>query len=57
MSPASEFAVGRALRHVPNVITVVRGLLIPVIGALLLQNSFAVSFSMFCSSFKIIDMV
>ncbi len=50
MSPASEFAVGRALRHVPNVITVVRGLLIPVIGALLLQERYVEAFWMLVAS-------
>jgi cardiolipin synthase len=32
------------LRHVPNVITVIRGLLIPVIGALLLQERYVEAF-------------
>jgi cardiolipin synthase len=44
MSPASDVARGRALRHVPNVITVVRGVLIPVIGALLLQERYVEAF-------------
>ena len=44
MSPASDIAAGRALRHVPNMITVVRGLLIPVIGALLLQERYVEAF-------------
>ena len=40
MSPASDAVLGRALRHVPNAITVVRGVLIPVIGALLVEQRY-----------------
>lgn len=38
MSPASDAMASRALRQIPNVITVIRGLLIPVIGTLLLNE-------------------
>ena len=44
MSRVSDVASSRALRHVPNVITVIRGLLIPVIGALLLQERYVEAF-------------
>jgi cardiolipin synthase len=40
MWPASDTVPGRALRHVPNAITVVRGVLIPVIGALLVEQRY-----------------
>ncbi len=44
MSPASDAMAGRALRQVPNVITVIRGLLIPVIGTLLLGERYVEAF-------------
>lgn len=44
MSPASDAMHGRALRLIPNAITVVRGLLIPVIGALLLDERYVEGF-------------
>lgn len=50
MSPASEAAPRRALRHVPNAITVVRALLIPVIGALLLGGRYVEAFWMLLAS-------
>jgi len=44
MSPAPDIVPGRTLRHVPNAITVVRGLLIPVIGVLLLDERYVEAF-------------
>jgi cardiolipin synthase (CMP-forming) len=44
MWPASDAVSGRAVRHVPNVITVVRGVLIPVIGALLVEQRYVAAF-------------
>jgi cardiolipin synthase len=44
MSPASETASGRLLRQLPNAITVVRGLLIPVIGVLLAELRYLEAF-------------
>jgi len=44
MSPAFDDTTGRTLRHVPNAITVIRGLLIPVIGALLLEERYVEGF-------------
>jgi cardiolipin synthase len=44
MSPAFDDTTGRMLRHVPNAITVIRGLLIPVIGALLLVERYVEGF-------------
>jgi cardiolipin synthase len=44
MSRASDLPAVRALRHVPNAITVVRGLLIPVVGALLLGERYIEAF-------------
>src|SRR5512134_2712779 len=40
MSPASDAVPSRALRHVPNAITIVRGVLIPVIGTLLVEQRY-----------------
>lgn len=44
MSPASETWAGRALRQLPNAITVVRALLIPVIGGLLASERYVAAF-------------
>lgn len=44
MSPASDAMSGRALRLVPNAITVVRVLLIPVVGALLVDQRYVEAF-------------
>jgi cardiolipin synthase len=44
MSPAFDDTTGRMLRNVPNAITVIRGLLIPVIGALLLEERYVEGF-------------
>jgi cardiolipin synthase len=44
MSPAFDIVPDRALRHVPNAITVARGLLIPAIGALLLDERYVEAF-------------
>jgi cardiolipin synthase len=44
MSPASDVTAGRVLRLLPNAITVVRGLLIPVIGALLVDQRYVEGF-------------
>jgi phosphatidylglycerophosphate synthase len=46
MSRASDATSRRALRHVPNAITVVRMLLIPVIGRLLLGERYVEAFWM-----------
>jgi hypothetical protein len=44
MSPASEPRTSRALRQLPNVITVLRALLIPVIGGLLVHERYEAAF-------------
>jgi cardiolipin synthase len=50
MSRASDATPRRALRHVPNAITVVRMLLIPVIGRLLLGERYVEAFWMLLAS-------
>lgn len=50
MSPATDAMASRALRLVPNAITVVRGLLIPVIGALLVDQRYTEGFWMLLAS-------
>jgi cardiolipin synthase len=44
MSPAYEPRTSRALRQLPNVITVLRALLIPVIGGLLVHERYEAAF-------------
>jgi cardiolipin synthase len=44
MSPASDTPAGRALRQLPNAITLLRAVLIPVIGGLLASERYVAAF-------------